>query len=136
MQRTAIISIEKSSTAKFSPSPIQLEKDGRKEKTRKNRATETEKISLSQYPSPGRPSMNNQRKPKNNTRASPQSDKYPLFHVPPYELVHPLEFGIYAVLGIAGGFLSVAFTKLLLGIESASYSCLKRLVGGTRWWAV
>jgi len=28
----------------------------------------------------------------------------PLFHVPSYELVHPLEFGIYAILGIAGGF--------------------------------
>ena len=27
----------------------------------------------------------------------------PLFHVPQYELVHPLEFGIYAVLGVAGG---------------------------------
>ncbi len=41
----------------------------------------------------------------------------PLFHVPQYELVHPLEFGIYAVLGVAGGFLSVAFTKLLLGMR-------------------
>jgi CIC family chloride channel protein len=38
----------------------------------------------------------------------------PLFQVPQYTLVHPLEFGIYALLGIAGGFLSVAFTKLLL----------------------
>ena len=41
----------------------------------------------------------------------------PLFQVPQYELVHPLEFGIYALLGIAGGFLSVAFTKLLLGMR-------------------
>jgi len=40
--------------------------------------------------------------------------KSPLFQVPQYTLVHPLEFGIYALLGIAGGFLSVAFTKLLL----------------------
>jgi CIC family chloride channel protein len=38
----------------------------------------------------------------------------PLFQVPEYTLVHPLEFGIYALLGIAGGFLSVAFTRLLL----------------------
>jgi CIC family chloride channel protein len=38
----------------------------------------------------------------------------PLFHVPQYTLVHPLELGIYALLGIAGGFLSVAFTQLLL----------------------
>ena len=41
----------------------------------------------------------------------------PLFQVPQYELVHPLELGIYALLGIAGGFLSVAFTKLLLGMR-------------------
>jgi len=41
----------------------------------------------------------------------------PLFHVPQYELVHPFEFGIYAILGVVGGFLSVAFTKLLLGLR-------------------
>lgn len=38
----------------------------------------------------------------------------PLFHVPQYELVHPAEFGVYALLGIAGGLLSAAFSKLLL----------------------
>src|SRR5579872_6607188 len=38
----------------------------------------------------------------------------PLFHVPPYQLVHPLEFGIYAILGLVGGLGSVAFVKLLL----------------------
>jgi CIC family chloride channel protein len=38
----------------------------------------------------------------------------PLFQVPQYQLVHPGELGIYAVLGVAGGFVSVAFTKLLL----------------------
>jgi CIC family chloride channel protein len=37
----------------------------------------------------------------------------PLFQVPQYQLVHPGEFGIYAVLGVIGGFVSVAFTKLL-----------------------
>lgn len=42
----------------------------------------------------------------------------PLFHVPQYELVHPLEFAIYAVLGIAGGLVSAAFTKLLLGMRT------------------
>src|ERR1700745_1589522 len=31
---------------------------------------------------------------------------HPLFHVPQYELAHPLEFGIYAVLGVAGGLVS------------------------------
>jgi CIC family chloride channel protein len=41
----------------------------------------------------------------------------PLFKVPQYNLVHPLEFGIYAVLGVAGGLVSVAFTKLLLGMR-------------------
>jgi CIC family chloride channel protein len=39
---------------------------------------------------------------------------HPLFAVPQYQLVHPLEFGIYAVLGVVGGLVSVAFTKLLL----------------------
>jgi CIC family chloride channel protein len=41
----------------------------------------------------------------------------PLFHPPAYRLVHPLEFGIYAVLGIAGGLGSVCFVKLLLNIR-------------------
>jgi len=38
----------------------------------------------------------------------------PLFHVPAYQLVNPLEFAFYAVLGVAGGLVSVAFVKLLL----------------------
>ena len=38
----------------------------------------------------------------------------PLFKVPQYQLIHPAEFAIYAVLGVAGGLVSVAFTKLLL----------------------
>ncbi len=42
----------------------------------------------------------------------------PLFKVPQYQLVHPLEFAVYAVLGVAGGLVSVAFTKLLLGIRA------------------
>ena len=41
----------------------------------------------------------------------------PLFHVPAYQLVNPLEFGIYAVLGIVGGLTSVCFVKLLLGLR-------------------
>lgn len=41
----------------------------------------------------------------------------PLFVTPQYRLIHPLEFGIYAVLGVAGGLVSVAFTKLLLGMR-------------------
>src|SRR5713101_411693 len=42
----------------------------------------------------------------------------PLFNVPQYQLVHPLEFAVYAVLGVLGGLVSVAFTKLLLGMRS------------------
>src|ERR1700675_4911079 len=41
---------------------------------------------------------------------------HPLFKVPQYQLVHPLEFAVYAVLGLAGGLVSVAFTKRLLGM--------------------
>src|SRR5271166_4151120 len=41
----------------------------------------------------------------------------PLFKVPQYELVHPLELAIYAVLGVAGGLVSVTFTKLLLRLR-------------------
>lgn len=38
----------------------------------------------------------------------------PLFHVPAYQLVHPLEFLVYALLGLLGGLVSTAFVKLLL----------------------
>jgi len=41
----------------------------------------------------------------------------PLFHVPAYQLVSPYEFGTYAVLGVVGGLVSVAFVKLLLFIR-------------------
>jgi len=34
----------------------------------------------------------------------------PLFQVPSYQLVHPIEFGIYAILGVIGGLMSAAFT--------------------------
>jgi CIC family chloride channel protein len=54
----------------------------------------------------------------------------PLFKVPQYTLVHPLELAIYALLGIAGGFLSVAFTKLLLGMRKY----FLHLPRNTRWW--
>ncbi|MGD0548390.1 MAG: chloride channel protein [Terracidiphilus sp.] len=54
----------------------------------------------------------------------------PLFQVPNYTLVHPLEFGIYTLLGIAGGFLSVAFTKLLLAMRKFFLSLPRK----TQWW--
>jgi CIC family chloride channel protein len=53
----------------------------------------------------------------------------PLFHVPAYQLVHPMEFGIYAVLGVVGGLGSVCFVKLLLGIRI----WFRRLPKSTQW---
>lgn len=41
----------------------------------------------------------------------------PLFHVAGYHLVNPAEFAVYAVLGVVGGFGSVAFVKLLLNLR-------------------
>jgi chloride channel protein, CIC family len=43
---------------------------------------------------------------------------HPLFKVPQYQLVNPAEFGVYAVLGMAGGVVSAVFTKLLLAIRA------------------
>ena len=43
---------------------------------------------------------------------------HPLFKVPQYQLVHPAEFAVYAVLGVAGGAVSAVFTRLLLGIRA------------------
>jgi CIC family chloride channel protein len=42
---------------------------------------------------------------------------HPLFTVPQYQLVHPAEFALYAVLGVAGGLLSAAFSGLLLKLR-------------------
>jgi CIC family chloride channel protein len=50
----------------------------------------------------------------------------PLFHVPGYRLVSPVEFGVYAVLGVAGGLSSVCFVKLLLGLRA-------RFLRAPRW---
>jgi CIC family chloride channel protein len=52
----------------------------------------------------------------------------PLFHVPQYQLVNPLELGIYALLGVAGGFVSVAFTKLLLWMRARFLKFPKKTV--------
>jgi CIC family chloride channel protein len=41
----------------------------------------------------------------------------PLFRVPPYSLVHPSEFLFYALLGIAGGCVSVVFSSSLLWLR-------------------
>lgn len=54
----------------------------------------------------------------------------PLFHVAGYKLVHPLEFGIYAILGVAGGLGSVCFVKLLLALRER----FMRLPSWTVWF--
>jgi CIC family chloride channel protein len=41
----------------------------------------------------------------------------PLFKVPQYQLLHPVELVVYAVLGVLGGLVSAAFARLLLGIR-------------------
>jgi CIC family chloride channel protein len=53
----------------------------------------------------------------------------PLFQVPQYQLVSPWEFVTYAVLGIAGGVVSAAFTQLLL----SSRAWFLRLPRRTVW---
>jgi chloride channel protein, CIC family len=54
----------------------------------------------------------------------------PLFHVPSYHLVNPMEFGIYAILGVIGGLGSVFFVKLLLAIRA----WFRRLPKWTGWF--
>jgi CIC family chloride channel protein len=53
----------------------------------------------------------------------------PLFHVPAYQLVNPVEFLIYAALGLAGGLGSVCFVKLLLSLRIR----FRRLPASTLW---
>jgi CIC family chloride channel protein len=52
----------------------------------------------------------------------------PLFKVPQYQLVHPSEFAVYAVLGVAGGLVSVVFTKLLLRMRERFLRLPKKTV--------
>jgi CIC family chloride channel protein len=54
----------------------------------------------------------------------------PLFHVPAYQLVHPVEFLVYAVLGLTGGLVSVGFVKLLLWQRKY----FLKLPKFTLWW--
>ena len=54
----------------------------------------------------------------------------PLFHVPSYHLVNPMEFVIYAILGLIGGLGSVFFVKLLLAIRA----WFRRLPKWTSWF--
>jgi CIC family chloride channel protein len=52
----------------------------------------------------------------------------PLFKVPQYRLVHPVEFVVYAALGVAGGIVSVAFTQLLLRMRARFLRLPKRSI--------
>lgn len=52
----------------------------------------------------------------------------PLFSVPQYQLVHSMEFGIYAILGVIGGLVSVAFTRLLLETRRLFLNLSKKTV--------
>ena len=54
----------------------------------------------------------------------------PLFHVPQYEFVHPIEFLVYAVLGVVGGLVSTVFVKSLLRLRS----WFKHLPARTIWF--
>src|SRR6202161_2192599 len=54
----------------------------------------------------------------------------PLFKVPQYQLVHPLELVVYGVLGVIGGLVSVVFTKMLLGMRQS----FARLPRWTQWF--
>jgi CIC family chloride channel protein len=54
----------------------------------------------------------------------------PLFEVPQYQLVHQGELAIYAVLGLVGGFVSVLFGKLLIGMRAR----FLQLPLKTRWF--
>jgi CIC family chloride channel protein len=53
----------------------------------------------------------------------------PLFHVPPYALVHPIEFLFYAVLGVVGGLVSVWFVKMILWMRPRFLAMPEK----TRW---
>jgi CIC family chloride channel protein len=54
----------------------------------------------------------------------------PLFHVPQYQLVSPIEFAIYGVLGVVGGVVSATFTKLLLVMRDK----FLKMPAWTRWF--
>src|SRR5215471_8194912 len=70
---------------------------------------------------------------------------HPLFMVPQYQLVHPAEFALYAVLGVAGGLVSAAFSGLLLKLREKFLAAPRKtlpfqpivggvLVGLTGWF--
>jgi chloride channel protein, CIC family len=53
---------------------------------------------------------------------------HPIFHVPEYHLAHPAELAAYAVLGVVGGVVSLAFCKGLLMLRGI----FLRMPGATR----
>lgn len=60
---------------------------------------------------------------------------FPAFDVPAYQLVHPSELFAYAGLGIAAGFVALAFIRVLYGLEDTFdrltwHPAVRALVGG------
>ena len=55
---------------------------------------------------------------------------HPLFDVPQYQLIHPAEFALYVVLGVAGGIVAAAFTRLLAGLRKKFLDAPR----GTAWF--
>ena len=53
----------------------------------------------------------------------------PIFHVPQYESAHPLEFAVYAVLGVAGGIVSGTLIASMIWLRGI----FKRLPPKTLW---
>lgn len=53
----------------------------------------------------------------------------PLFRVPPFELTHPSELAVYALLGITGGMVSALFAKAIAALRAR----LERLPPWTRY---
>ena len=54
----------------------------------------------------------------------------PLFHVPAYKLVHPIELLFYAALGLVGGLVSVWFVKMILWMRPRFLAMPEK----TRWF--
>jgi chloride channel protein, CIC family len=42
----------------------------------------------------------------------------PLFHVPPFDIMHPSEMAVFAVIGLAAGLLATLFTRTIIAIRS------------------
>ncbi len=57
------------------------------------------------------------------------------FQVPQYQLVNPWELVVYALLGLAGGVVSAAFTQFLIQRALGSARSRERQSGCNHWLA-